>query len=282
MHKKFMGTAAALLLSLCIAAGGLCILRVGLEKEEESLLSGGGTVEQKSVSEDRQGEEVRYSQSDTCLSAEELSLILKKEEDSGIRCPHEPYYGQLSIEEAVERGKEWLNQLKQESSFLADLWQETDWNVAANLSRPGEESEMTVDSNRIFSSWHLEFYGTEENIYLEMNAVTGQILNMQINLDGEVTKIQDQDKEKLLTIFVSQFELEGNGEIEKEEGRFYQSLNEGQFYAVEGFSLDSLESYGAVSYSDSSEKEDAYGNHARTGSDIDFIGFYITGSKPLS
>lgn len=279
MHKKVTGTAAALLLSLCIAAGGLCILRVGLEKEEKSILSQSGTVEQQEKSR-----EVGYTESDASLSEEELYQVLENDEDSEMLYPHEPYYGQLPMDEAVERGEEWIEKLKKESGLFPSGWKGLGNKVSANLSRPGKEEEMILDSNRIFSSWNLDFYGEDISVSMEMNAVTGQLLSLQFlhTYKGDKNfEIRNQDREKLMEFFVSQFELKADGEIEKEEGQLVQSLGKGQIYAVEEFYVSDIDSYGAVSRQDTlsdgvvAYEKDSYGINTYT------IDCYLTLQKPV-
>lgn len=289
MHKKMMGTAAALLLSLCIAVGGLCILRVGLEKEERSMLSRGGTVEQTSGSAQEQGEggtEVRYTESDISLSEEELYQVLKNHEDSEVFYPHEPYYGQLPMDEAVERGEAWIEELKKETGLFSASSGELGKKVSAYLYRPGGEEEMILDSNRIFSIWDLDFYGENFSVSMEMNAVTGQILRMKFYKEKEDLEIQEADIKKLTKFFVSQFELKADGELEEEGGQLVQSLCDGQFYVVEELNAGDMDSYGVVSgnassYGNDTYEKSSYGMNTYTDMDKYTIDCYITLQEPM-
>ena len=234
MYKRLLGTAAAFLTSLAIAAGGLYMLRLGLKNEEKSLLSEKGTVEQKSLSGNSANgaddTSVSYLETDTSLSEEELYQVLKNDEEAVAYQPHEPYYGQLTMQQAVEKGRKWLNRFREENSAL-DIPKEIEKKVWANLIRGGEEELSVMDSNRIFSSWNLNFDEAGITVDLVINAVTGEVLSMDIF--RETVKITGEDRKKMLETFVSQFDFPKDGEIQEEgDSLLIQSLCGGRFYVV--------------------------------------------------
>lgn len=234
MYKKLLGTAAAFLSAIMIAAGGMYALRLGLRSEEKSMLSEAGTVEWKSVSGDREGKgdsaSVSYVKADTSLSEEELYQILKKREDTKIVQPHEPYYGQLTMQQAVEKGSKWLKHFREQNTSL-NISENLGRKVWADLARAGEEETLPVDGNRLFSSWHLSFYEPETTVDMEINAVTGEVLVM--NIYKESVKMTREDRKKMLETFAAQFEFPKDGEIQEEGNYLVQSLCGGRFYVVE-------------------------------------------------
>lgn len=117
MQKNTLINTAGLLLALSIALGGLLGVQTRLAHEENRLLQKGGTAEVLIQSQPAQSEEISTAQLlRTPLTEEELILVIQSLESGSEPYPHEPRQGQLSMAEAMEYGKFWV-----ESFFMPHL-----------------------------------------------------------------------------------------------------------------------------------------------------------------
>lgn len=240
MSKRVVGTVLALLLSVGIAVGGLYLLSFVLDREEQVLISQKGKEELQRENgetgeEDGSGS-VSYSREQTVLTEDELCEVLKNMKYGEMEYPHEPYYGQLTMTQAVDQGKVWLTELKQKHKNLEPVLEDVGDKVSAHLSREAMENEQVIlGSNRILSHWELGFAGKNSGVNMKMNAVTGQVLELYIWAESIERSITADEREALLNSFVSQFKLPVDGLVvtEQKSERMSVSLADGKFYGVE-------------------------------------------------
>ncbi|MCI8326723.1 MAG: hypothetical protein HFI37_02995 [Lachnospiraceae bacterium] len=237
MYKKVIGTVAAFLVSLCIAGGGLYIFHLVLEREGQMFLSERGSLKQKSFSEDgeRKGQkaDVSYEDSHVGLSEEELYLVTKNEEDSEMQYPHEPYYGQLSMEEAIQSGETWLKELKKQNPKFSFLVDDESLKASAYLSRPTIEEDGRIDSERILSIWTLDVYCEKADVILKINAVTGQVLRAYFNIYDKEFLLSDDEEKNLLNYLLLGLEMKTEQKMERREDEgFTVRLGDGRICGI--------------------------------------------------
>lgn len=248
MYKRILEAVAAFAFSVCIVAGSLYIFQISLRNGERSMLSEGGIAASNSLYDYRPGGEAgvsaSYVETDIRLSEDEIYHILKNREEAVTYQPHEPYYGQLTMEQAVEKGEEWLKLFKEENPALL-LPDNLGGRVWANLARPGSENIPVIDSSRILSFWILHYYAAGAAVELEMNAVTGEILDMTIRVENVEDILGQEDRERMLETFTEQFSFAKKGKIQKEGETLIKALAGKKFYAVE------LSEFGRENYDES-------------------------------
>lgn len=242
MNKRVVGTVLALFLSVGIAVGGLDLLSFVLDREEQVLISQRGREELQKEGEEAGGTDasgfVSYSRDQTVLTEEELCEVLENMRYGEMEYPHEPYYGQLTMTQAVDQGRTWLTGLIQKNKNLEWILGDVGEKVSAYLFREVLENEQVVlEKNRILSHWDLGFAGKNANVNLKMNAVTGQILELYIWPKAEGWSLTAEEKESLLDSFVSGYEMPADGPIvtDQRNMRMIVSLADKKFYGVEEF-----------------------------------------------
>lgn len=225
MNRSRWTAAMGIVLAAGITAGGLFFMEYMLTERRTALFSEGGKVKAVlSVRETESSAGRRVS-----LSEEELTEILLSMESGETEQPHEPIGAQLTMEQAVERGKEWLealcgDYLGEEMSgkyerIYAELCVKTDGYAESGLSR------------ELFSYWTVMLNAREMRAELAMNAVTGQVLNAALYAYLPGFAFSEIDRERLLEEYCSSFGLEMDDLLWIRDGMLWRSLGNGNLFA---------------------------------------------------
>ena len=119
MNKKNWFTGLGVLLSVCLAFGGWWVVDRMLQNKEKDLISPEGWMgiyEKNSggeiaIKEEQKAEEVVTR---PILPEEETAKIIESWDSDKPEYPHEPWSGQLKLEDAIRTGEAWLEVLGQE------------------------------------------------------------------------------------------------------------------------------------------------------------------------
>lgn len=152
------------------------------------------------------------------LSEEQMAEVLEVWERGGIEVPHEPQTGQMSMEQAITAGKDWITAMADHGIISAGGEDKT---IHARLCTI--ETEVDFDK-KLLSYWSIEYIKEELTVKMVIHAVSGQIWNAQILMWEENGLTESYIDEKWIGIafpFMKDWDVvyavEG-GEEEMEEG----------------------------------------------------------------
>ncbi len=232
MRKNTLINAAGLLLALSIGLGGLLGVQTRLAHEENRLLQKGGTAEVLIQSQPAQSEEISTAQLlRTPLTEEELILVIQSLESGSEPYPHEPRQGQLSMAEAMEYGKFWVESFFMPHLGAADFRLE-EYKAGCYL--------WTTQEDPLLSYWAVNFSSKNLEAELILNAASGQILDASVRC---TLPTEHQDKESMigfLNDYAASFALKGKYTLVDKDteaegingGTMYQSLGSRGIYAA--------------------------------------------------
>lgn len=245
MRKNIFINLAGLLLALGIALGGVLGVRVQLAREQARLLQEGGMVNLIVQSEPSQSKEISTAQLlQTGLTEEELTLVIQNLESGAEPYPHEPGQNQLSMADAMEQGRSWL-----EGFFMPHLGLA---NFCLDEYRAGCYLWTTQEADPLLSYWTVTFSAKSLEAELILNATSGQILDASVRCS---LPTEHQDSESLrafLDDYVDSFHLEeeytfvssGPENAGANGGTLYQSVgSQGIFAAMDISNLIVSSSY---------------------------------------
>lgn len=242
-----------ILSAFVIAVGGLFLVQGSLTMEEKRFLSGGGLVElyRAGTVETAEGKDISVPRP---LTEEELVQIIRALEKGGEIRPHEPGQEQLSMIEAMECSRAWMEDFLMPHLGVSDLNLQ-EYKVSCYLWMPETEGADAEESPWL-SCWTISFSNQSMETRLILNAVSGQVLDASVSC---ALPVEYQDREHLMTFLgdyafsfglTEDYTLVYSGETESGAKKlpWYQSIGTQGIFAV--IDADSI----AVSLAD----EDAY------------------------
>lgn len=236
-----MKTTLALLLAVAIALGGLALFQMALARWQEHLLLEIGEVDQNTILGDGREQDVEtsaYQYAQIRLNANEWKEFLKGMEEQAEIYPHEPYYGQLTMEQAIRKGEDWLNGLKEKEPKLGTaLGGSEEREISASLFSWRAGPEDTKNDWMLMSAWNVDWYSPKTEIHLQMNAVTGEVNLAQIDLKHTDLEISKEEQAELLEKVAKDYAIPIDGKVEETpagEGERLMSLSMdgGNLYAI--------------------------------------------------
>lgn len=191
-----------------IAFGGLLLVQKLLIREEEALMRSGGMVE-VAVQEPETGWECESARETekAFLTAEELVGIVSMLGEGADAYLHEPFPGQLSMTEAMECGREWLE------DFLAprlgaEEYIPQEYKISCYLMAFREGDGALADKDTL-SYWMMTYEARDMKAELMLNAVTGQVLDASAYCYFPMEFKEDGGLRELLGDYADSFGLEG-------------------------------------------------------------------------
>lgn len=94
---------------------------------------------------------------------------------------HSPVEGQISMEEAIGAGEQWLVEM----GLIEERGQGTDaaaFSVTATLSVGWQRGNGETQLEPYYSFWIVQFFGQDMHTILRLNAVTGKVWRAEITL----------------------------------------------------------------------------------------------------
>ena len=182
-----------ILAAIAIAFGGLALVEVRLAAEEDRILDAGGEMRiiqvqtQKMEAQDVDEAAVRQAE----LTQEELAQAVECLKRGGDRHLHEPQAGQLSMAQAVDCGKGWM-----EEFLLPRLGLEPDEGGEAREYKVGcflwAREEESGEAPWL-SYWAVELNAAGIDGMLILNAATGQVMSAAVTVSHPI-EYQDRDR----------------------------------------------------------------------------------------
>lgn len=219
-----------ILLAFGAAFGGMFLVRECLLRETEALLGGSGEVlvpfQSAVAAVPPQEADWKEAEREKLTEAE---LFLAVEGLNGMEevVPHEPRQGQMAMAQAIEAGREWM-----EEFFLPHLGIQggalREYKINCYLwSRQADGAEP------LLSYWSVSLGCQELNAALTLDAVSGQVLAADVAVSAPV-EYQDQDSLRaLLEDYADSLGVESHSLLtDKRGGGMYQSVGGDGVYAA--------------------------------------------------
>ncbi len=256
-RKKFRArvfSLVAIITGCFLVFSGYWIMQRMLDKRQDNLLSQGGSLStaQEETEDSGQEEEERSK-----LTEKELSDILFRNYFVADAVPHEPYGRQMTMQEAIETGQEWVEafcaayafpdenhtiQFEEVSaqlctgemgdeSFVYDTIEQEGEESLAILYQINQENRGQQLAESMYGYWNISFSGEGIMINLNINSVSGQVLQVVMETDSYETDaymaaMEELSLRKILQDYMNSFELEGESQWHTVEEGFYIDYEE--------------------------------------------------------
>ena len=226
-----------ILSAFAIALGGLLLVQSRLKLEQERLLEGGGLVElpQTGTSDPAGSVEVPpygFLPEDDLLQV--VHSLVQKEEIK----PHEPLEGQLTMLQAIDCGKNWLEEFFLPYFTSCDLSANEYW-IDCYLWTP-ETAGADPETSPWLSCWTVSLSSQKIDASLTLSAVSGQILDASISCSVPFSLQDRTDLPTLLEGYAASLGLETDDSLisieDKDcgdnEALYFQSIGSRGIYAA--------------------------------------------------
>jgi len=186
MNKSFKYTVLTLFLALVFAFGSMAGMKFILEARENQILTESGRVVVEAPVRAWQKQDSGEEEENGGNSDQERYVLTIKQMEKVISCwnkrmavtVHNPVDGQISMEEAVKAGEEWLIEMEmpENEKGMKAYSVNAVLGVAIQKEATGEQLEP------YYSFWTVQFSGEAMNAVLYINAVTGKVLGAEVSL----------------------------------------------------------------------------------------------------
>jgi hypothetical protein len=222
VNKRNVLTAVGIVLSFAVAMVGWVLTSRLIELNSERLLSMTLTIATKTLNvvpgntatETPYSENGAYLFTRPTLTESEMVSILRNWSADGQLMPHEPSQEQITMEQAIELGREWLSIIDGLNIFSDEMLYFRNVRGAQLLQNTphGQIAPLTPE----YSYWALVFSNDILNVYMQMNAVTGQVWETDINIFRDDIGIDDLDVTNALSAFALALGISQDGHVVSE------------------------------------------------------------------
>lgn len=108
---------------------------------------------------------------------------------------HEPVSGQISMEKAIEAGKEWLIEME----IGTNPQEAASYSANAKLGVGVQRQEITKPLEAYYSFWTVQYLNEFVNAELYINALTGKVWGAEITLYGEPPEKMSYERLRIFT-----------------------------------------------------------------------------------
>lgn len=274
MRKRNILTLLGLMAAFVIAFGGWRLTSALLDRKEEQLLSGRGEVplvvrKESSAPSSGRGEpggsaadggqdriesiaggdayDGTYT-STVGLAEEEIAAILAKMDTDGKSLPHEPYPGQISMEEAFSVAEKEVAHLRDMGVLPAGSLSGGETKATLESWAPEEESVTTADAKN--SLWRVILSDELTDAAFTIHALSGQIWSVDIQFAAAEEYNPHWDVDKLLEEYALTLNIGDHKLIaQPDSNAAYCTFEQGYLHAVAFFSPAESVFYGDNSFS---------------------------------
>lgn len=222
MNKGKIATFLALCLSLIVVIGGWFTIREMLNRKENTLLNQKGVLYELSsgiaTQEKESGEQSANEKFEgRSLSETEMELVLEAE-SGGLEVPHEPNGEQMTMDQAIFAGQEWINQITEQEILPPFLKGCTFDKINAKLCTI--DKEVSFD-DALLSWWQITYVKEDVKIDVKIHAASGQIWKADISMN-QVNMVYGACTEEEMVSIAFPFMEESKEEIFSEKHIIYK------------------------------------------------------------
>lgn len=188
MNKTYKYTFLTLFLAFVFAIGSMAAMNLILRIRERQLLTESGrVVSEAPVRAWQEQESIEEGEKDVKSAMESYSLTIRQMEEvisywkehTGVNL-HNPVKGQISMEEAMKAGEEWLTEMEMEENG-----QDKDAGISSINATLGVAAQNVSGGELLepyYSFWIVQVYSQPMRAVLYLNAVTGKVWGAEITL----------------------------------------------------------------------------------------------------
>ncbi|MCM1181534.1 MAG: hypothetical protein NC347_14870 [Clostridium sp.] len=233
---EFIFIMAALLLFAVF--GGWFLMDKLLSAKEKQILSQTGQVAIPSVIEDSEnggadGEGQGNNQSaftGKVLSEEEIAKVLSVWEAGGREIPHEPLEGQMSMEQAIEKGNWWIANMAKEEVLPDEMLTGDFDSTTAKLYTLENETDIEM---QMLSMWEITYKKDDVTIDMKIHAWSGEVWMADITMDEEIAAVDACSEEEMLDSAFPSFSWKQGGIAASiQDGLHYEVGPNGSVYVM--------------------------------------------------
>ena len=208
--KSYKYTILAVFMAFVFAFGSMTGMNIILHAREKQLLTekGKAVVEVPVRSWQASKNSVKgVSSEGSMLTAKQMEEVISQW-DENTTISHSPVDGQISMEEAISAGKDWLIQMGMTGSG-----QKTDletYSASARLVTSIQKESMEKPLEPYYSSWYVRLSGSSVTAFLYINAVTGKVWSADVTIYDDLMEKISYEK---LPGFVESAGLAASGDI---------------------------------------------------------------------
>lgn len=220
-----------------IAAGGLLGVRYWIAQEQAKLMQGGGEVHVLVQGEDMEVQDT-LKEGRKELSETQLVWAVEGLKDKTEANLHEPQQGQLSMAQAIEYGKRWMEEFFMPHFGISDYGLEE---YKANCYLWSQKTQRKENENASCSYWTIVFGSKDLEAELVLHAESGQVLDASVKYLCSGQNLNVVDMNVFLQDYADTFHLGENTHFsvdwmqtsEDNGSAMYRSIgNEGVYAAL--------------------------------------------------
>ena len=221
-----------------VVFGGWFLMDKLLSAKQNQILSQKGQVAIPSVVNDdkNRSTDIMVSENDQndftgkVLSEEEIAEVLSVWETGGRQIPHEPFAGQMSMKQAIDKGCRWIGNLA-EAKILPDEMRTTPFDsITAKLFTLENDTDIEM---QMLSMWEITYTKNDVKIYMKIHAWSGEIWMADITMDKESVEYEECMDERLLGMAFPSFSWRDSGmSAHLENGVYYEIGKNGSVYIM--------------------------------------------------
>lgn len=222
MGKSRIYTFAMFLLAVCIIFGGWFITVKLLKQREEKFLGSTGRIkvqteetalfadnEQNSNEENEDTEIAQDGFRGQAMSEYTRALVLAVWDYGGNEVPHEPLYGQMDREQAVDAGQNWIKNMAEHGVFTDELQESDSDMVKAGLYTIDTPLIVSDMDRSVYSYWKVQYLKSGVLVDLTIHASSGEVWMASISVEEGDDPVESYDLAELLE-YVYPFMETGN------------------------------------------------------------------------
>ncbi|MCI8955912.1 MAG: hypothetical protein HFG29_02845 [Eubacterium sp.] len=207
------------IITLLVLVGGLFIMQQRLDTQSVRLLNEKLNSKETIFRSNSEKKELNKK----FLTKNELVEVVHSMENKKNMRPHEPVKGQLSMNQAITKGKEWVQKL-----FSTKI--QTYKKVSANLCT-NDSAGINKIPGILYGFWEVKFEKKNLMVKMSIHSVTGQLLGIEVYSYNKQLKSSYKNPEKILAGYVRSLNMKSNTCIYT-EGGLYEKIADGDLYAV--------------------------------------------------
>lgn len=255
MNKTCKYTMLTLFLAVAFVFGSMEVMNLILKERERQFLSESGRVvveapirawQEQNTDRDEGSSEYFNNQGYT-LSNGQIEDVINCWNERIAVTVHNPVNGQISMEEAVKVGKEWLAEMGMEESEQEGDAESYFRNAMLGVAKQNTSGEVQLES--YYSFWIVNFSNQSMNAILYLNAVTGKVWGAEITLYEDLPEEIPYEKLRYFAELSGLQESEANIAVNQEGTQAIMPIDNSKIYAEMEFRHSQI-GYPYTSYGD--------------------------------